>query len=87
MRAGKEPGRHLTYMIVAVFFMTLGTAAVNLSRMEPYFGIFACLVLARLTADLPNRRLHRGIITAACAVYFVFYLASFGQLTPYAAYL
>lgn len=89
-RRSDDPGRYATYqtyLVLAVLFMVLGTEAVDIARMETYFGIFAAVLFARQTADLPSRVLHRALLAVSGVGYFVMHLVSYNEVLPYQTYL
>ena len=91
--SNSETDRDLTYGIVGVMFLVLGTQAIIVARMEMYFGLYLILAIPNLLANREARlrehdvesALIRILLSAAGILYLSIYLNNYGGLIPYHA--
>lgn len=81
----KQTNVYLAYVCVSAIVLLMGTTYVVVARFEPYFGIYAVLLLPNILAEQPalQTKLSKLAISLAGLIYFGFYVASFNQILPY----
>ncbi len=69
--------------VLTIPIMAMATSMVVISRLEPYFGIFAILALPQALSALRRPQTWTAIISCLAFVFYVVYIASYGDLIPY----
>jgi hypothetical protein len=78
-----ETSKYLAFVCVSAVVLLLGTTNVVFARFEPYFGIFAVLLLPNQLTVSKQRGLIIPALVVGSLVYFGFHISSFNGVVPY----
>lgn len=82
-----ERGEHrwLSFALVSAVVLLLGSVAMEIARLEPYFGIFLVVLIPSLLTRLKHRNTATFLFAFVALVYFGIHTSAYNGLLPYEA--
>lgn len=75
--------RYMTYLIISLGLVIIGTVSVTVSRMEYFFSIYLLILIPGIMANRANSRVHKTFVIILASVYFAFFISNYSNLVPY----
>lgn len=82
-RGDADRQRHMTWVLIGVGVMVIGTQAVVLFRLSTYFTVFAIFLLPALVSHARRPRLVAAALALGIVLYFTAHLLNYDGLVPY----
>lgn len=76
----------MTYVLIGVALMIVGTQALTISRQALFFTIYLMALLPERVAHSRAPRAHSLVLVIMAAAYFLAYVANYGDLIPFQIY-